>query len=121
MAAHFNDRYYIELAACGGFAGLDGAHVVGVAGVVEIRPDVGLAWAILSRRARRHMRQITTAAAVYLTEIPFARVECAVECDFTRAHEWARRLGFECECPRMRSYAGAGRDAALFARIKSCS
>lgn len=67
------------------------------------------------------MRQITNAAAVYLSQSDFVRIECAVNCEFDAALRWAERLGFRCEAERLSSYAGPGVDAALFARLNSWS
>lgn len=92
---------------------------VACAGVVEMWPNRGHAWALLGDNAGPHMIAITRAIRAFLDALPLRRVEMAVDPDFPAALRWARMLGFECETPSpMRAYCPDGRGAYLFARVR---
>lgn len=117
MAERIDAKYADELAAIGGFAALHDETVLGVAGVLEARPGVGLAWSLISASAGKHMRALTRRALGYLETLPFHRIEMIVDCDHKPGHRWARMLGMSCECERMRAWAPDGSDAALYAKV----
>ena len=50
--------------------------------------------------------------------MPFRRLEMYVDCDFENGHRWARLLGFDMECERMKSFQANGADSALYAMVK---
>jgi hypothetical protein len=88
------------------------------AGVIEMWPGRGYAWALLSQGAGPYMLALTRAIRSRLDGLGFTRLEMAVDADFPAGIRWARMLGFECETPEpMRAYSPSGRAAYLFARI----
>jgi len=99
-------------------ATVDGVPVA-AAGVVELWPGRGHAWALLDEEASRHMLRITRAIAFALDAVPFRRVEMHVDAEFAAASRWAEMLGFVRETPQpMRAYTPDGRDCYLYARVK---
>ncbi len=96
---------------------LDGQPIAS-AGVVEVWPGRGYAWALLSAEAGRYMVRITRAVREFLDGSGYRRVEMAVDADFAAGRRWAEMLGFVCETPQpMRAYAPNGRDCYLYARV----
>lgn len=98
----------------------DDGSVIASGGVFTIWPQRAQAWAMVSsdfarkgdlRRAVRFVRSI-------LDTYPAVRIEATVLCEFDEGHHFARVLGFEMEAERLRRYDPAGRDFALYARIR---
>ena len=114
------DMYAQALAAPTG--GAKAALVDGVpiaaAGVLELWPGRGHAWALLSVHAGPHLGAITRAIRRQLEALPLRRIEMAVDAQFPEAVRWAYMLGFECETPEpMRNYLPNGGACYLFARV----
>lgn len=92
---------------------------VAAAGIQEMWPGRGHAWALLGRDAGPHLLDVTRATRRALDCAPFRRVEITVDKDFHAAIRWAILLGFRLETPRpMRGYTPDGRACYLFARVK---
>ena len=102
------------------FTGIDGGEVVVIGGVLEQGRGRGVAWALLSRQAGRHMVAIHRAVRGYMLQSPLPRIEAFVDADFAAGVRWMTALGFVNETPTgpMRKYTPDGRDCYLFARIK---
>lgn len=94
---------------------------MGCIGVVgSLIPGVGQAWALLSKDAGPHMLAITRYANDLLDLVPYKRVQTTALCGFKPANRWlVRHLGFSIEAFVMRCYDSAGRDHALYARVRS--
>lgn len=93
--------------------------VICCAGVVGMHNGRGVAWAYLANGlSNRTMVHVTHAVKRYLDNAPFHRIEMHVDCDFEKAHNWARHLGFEKECDRMKAFTPDKRDCALYAMVK---
>lgn len=99
------------------FTALHDGKVIGCAGVHEIWEGRAIAWALLSQDSGKHFRAIHRAAAGFLAQTTWRRIEAVVESDFDAGHRWARLLGMEQE-GIMRSYSPAGKDFYLYSRVK---
>lgn len=99
------------------FTGMVGSRVIGCAGVTEIWPNRGMAWALLAADAGRHFLSIHRAVEGFLKASPWRRIEASVDVDFQEGQRWIRLLGFEHE-GRLRAYTPDGRDNDLFSRVK---
>ena len=100
------------------WAGVAGGDVVACGGVLQYWKNRGMAWAFLSERAGKHMVAMTRTVHRLLDDVPCARVEAAVECDFKAGHRWARLLGFELETERARKYLENGADCSIYVRVR---
>lgn len=97
---------------------LDGRPIA-CAGVIELWPGRGYAWALLDRSSGRHMLPITRAVRGFLDSAPWRRVEMAVDAKFLAGCRWADLLGFVRETPApMRAFAPNGADCFLYARVR---
>jgi len=96
------ETFAARLAAPGmAYAALDGAEVVGCAGIAPMHPGVGEAWSLLSERlqpdkpdrawavVRRAMRRGIDAAF----DIGYHRVQATISTNFKHADAWMRGLG----------------------------
>lgn len=97
---------------------IDGEEVLCCAGVVKLNHGRGVAWAYLAEDIRNRMTTVTRIVKRYLGIADFHRIEMHVDCDFKEAHRWARMLGFEMECERMRAFTPDKRDCALYAMVR---
>lgn len=95
---------------------LDG-QTLACAGMTEVGPQRAIAWALFSEAALRHFGPIHRATRQILAEVPWRRVEMAVDAQHVAAIRWAERLGFARE-GLMRAYTADGRDCFLYARVK---
>lgn len=115
-----NDDCYILLREFPAMTLFDGQHFVAAAGLVEIRPGTGYAWALLGRRLTPSGLVIASKyCRTMLNVAPFRRIEATARCDFGPAQRWLRLLGFEVEAPRMRAYLPDGGDATLYSKVKT--
>lgn len=93
---------------------------VGCAGVTPTPLGSGFAWALLGKAAGPHMLAITRHACRTLDIVPYRRVETTALCGFAPAYRWlTMQLGFVMEAELMRCYDSAGRDHALYARVRT--
>lgn len=97
---------------------MDGEEVLCCAGVVKMNEGRGVAWAYLADELNTRMVIVTRIVKRYLNGAPFHRIEMHVDCDFAEAHRWAKMLGFEKECDRMKAFTPDKRDCALYAMVK---
>lgn len=94
-----------------------GDAVLGCGGLVIEWPGRGVCWAVVSRHAGPHFREIHRAVAGFMKQVPCRRIEVVVKADFAAGHRWAKLLGFMRE-GLMRAYSPAGDDYQLYARIR---
>lgn len=100
-------------------SGWDGVRCVAAAGIVSLWPGRALAWALLGKNINpKNMLQLTRKVRSAMDIHPAKRIETVVNSDFQEGHRWARLLGMECECARMRCHGIHGQDEAMYARIK---
>lgn len=97
-------------------AATDGRRILGMAGICELWPDRGLAWALLAEAQTATMLPIHRATAGMLAATPFRRVEAHVAVEHEAGARWMRLLGFERE-GRMRAF-WQGQDYDLYARVR---
>lgn len=109
---------HADLLAASGHAVIDDSGVFAIGGLHEVRPGVGMAWAILDRHWRKHAKAVTEACMAGLDVAPYRRIESVVLCGFDAGGRWLERMGFEMESPRMRAWGVDGQDYALYARVK---
>lgn len=119
MELLLNDELYAVMENPASFTGIDGDEVLVCAGVLEVAPGRGQAWAYVSDNVGSRMTEITYAARRYFQIAPYRRIEADVDCNFEAAHRWVRLLGFEMEAPRRKSFTPDGRDCALYARVRN--
>lgn len=92
---------------------------IGVTGSATI-PHSAHAWAMLSKAAGPHMLAITRYARDLLDIVPYKRVQTTALCGWKPGYRWlVLHLGFFVEAERMRCYDSAGRDHALYARVRT--
>lgn len=92
---------------------------IGCLGVAPLPLGSGHAWALFSKASGPSMPWITKHARQVLDLAPYRRIQTTVITDFTAGHRWLRLLAFEMEAERMRCYDNAGRDHALYARVRT--
>jgi hypothetical protein len=98
---------------------MNGAEIVCCCGVVSTNDGRGIGWAYLADDLdMRTMVRVSNLCETCFSTMPFHRIELQVDCDFEKAHNWARHLGFEMECERMRAFTPDKRDCALYARVR---
>lgn len=87
------------------------------AGVHEVWPGRGVAWALISRHAGPEFRAIHRAASGFLAQSQLRRIEMVVDANFPAGKRWAKMLGMTPE-GTMKAYSPAGDDYVLYARIR---
>lgn len=93
---------------------------IGCIGIAPMTLGSGHAWAILSKAAGPHMLAITRYAKDLIELVPYRRIQTTAICGFAPANRWlVRQLGFSIEAFVMRCYDNAGRDHALYARVRT--
>ena len=100
------------------FTAIADDEILACAGVIEYYPGRGEGWSYLSANIKHHMVPVVRAIKTYIQDSNVRRIEITVDADFEQGHRMAKLLGLELEAPRMRAYDLAGRDRALYARIK---
>ncbi|MDB4261326.1 hypothetical protein N9878_00525 [bacterium] len=100
------------------FTALKDGKPIASAGVVEMWTGRAVAWAYVSDTGPQDFIGVHRAVSGFLDVCYTRRVEMTVDCDFPQAHRWAKMLGFEMECERMKAYLPNGEDCALYARIR---
>lgn len=119
LRAQFGDPAYgsaLEATAQAFTAWDADGRVLACAGVHEVWPGRGVAWALIGRDAGREFRAIHRAVSGFLSQCPLRRVEMVVDAKFTAGHRWAKMLGMTPE-GTMRAYSPAGDDYVLYARV----
>lgn len=98
---------------------IDEGVVLICAGMVGMHSGRGVAWAYIANDlGLKTMVKVTRYVKEYLAIAPFHRIEMHVDCDFDKAHNWAKHLGFNMECERMKAFTPDKRDCALYAMVK---
>ncbi len=112
------DTYPFLLTKCGpAYALIAGKEVWGCAGVQELEPHRGRAWALIHERIGQRFFQFHKAVMSFLDECKYQRVELATQDGFIPAERWAEMLGFRWEgC--MEKYFPDGSMGNLYARVK---
>ena len=88
-------------------------------GVIEQRPDYGILWSFVGSDVTPHdFPALHRLVRLFITDLPYRRLEMHVDVGFKNGHRWAKALGFYCEAPRMRGFLLNGGDASLYARVK---
>lgn len=102
------------------FTAIDGDHVLGCGGCVEIWENRAQIWALIAKDAGRNMIGIHRAVDGFLKQAKWKRIEAAVDIGFDEGARWLRLLGFYNETPDkpMRAYRPDGGDSYLYARIQ---
>jgi hypothetical protein len=95
-----------------------GGRIIACAGVVPFYDGRGEVWAIIDRDCRKEFLTLFKVFKKLLKNLPIKRVEAVVIKKFKEGHRMAKLLGFELEAESMRSYSPAGKDCALYARVK---
>jgi RimJ/RimL family protein N-acetyltransferase len=109
-----------SLEAQSSFSAIVDGVVWGCAGFVQMHNGRAAAWAyIADGLSMRDMALLTRAVKLQLAVTEFNRIEIYVDCEFEKAHNWARHLGFTMECERMKSFTPDKRDCALYAMVRS--
>lgn len=99
------------------FTVLDAGVPIASGGAVDQTAGRCTLWAFLSTLVRpRHFVAIHRRVRQFVDEVPFRRIEAAVDVEFVNGHRWMQALGLERE-GLMRAYAH-GRDHVLYARVK---
>ena len=120
IASFLNSGVADSLEAAGpAFSALYGEEVIACAGTMEVWSGRLQAWALLSPCGPKRFLEVHRAVTRFLDEQTARRIETAVDCEFEAGHRWASLLGFRLEAPRMRNFGPDGRDAALYARVRS--
>jgi len=113
------DDHFKWLEGNDSFTALDGDEVLCCAGIVTMAEGRGVAWAYRSQNIGHRMVSVTRAARKHMIGVcKHFRIEMHVDCDFEAGHRWAKMLGFEKECDRMRAFTPDKRDCALYAMVK---
>lgn len=94
---------------------MDG-RVIFLGGVIEMWSGRALAWSLVSSAAAPHLLRLTRETEKFFAALPYHRIECYVDWDFTAGHRWAALLGFEFE-GRMKCFSPLGTDMAMYGRV----
>jgi RimJ/RimL family protein N-acetyltransferase len=92
-------------------------EVIACAGIAKAHAQMGIAWALISPDAGRHMVGIDRATRSILSSCGLRRVEADADPDFGPGRRWLEMLGFQYE-GRKRCCTPTGRDMLLFSRIQ---
>ena len=114
-----DDELFKSLETEESFSIMDGDKVLLCGGVVAVNIGRGVGWTYIAEGLNlRTMVGVTQFIKRYLNVAPFHRIEMHVDCDFDKAHNWARHLGFDLECKRMKSFTPDKRDCSLYAMTR---
>lgn len=112
------DDLFLSLEGTDSYSMMDGEEVLCCAGVVAMTEGRAIAWAYLAEGLNHRMVFVTRVVKRFLKLSTFFRIEMHVDCDFDEAHRWAKMLGFEMECERMKAFTPDKRDCALYAMVR---
>lgn len=122
FAGLFKNAAYVDMLARegGGISGIVDGRAMAIAGVMPLYEHIGLAWALIDKRAGPYMLPITRAVRADLEERFYPRIEIHVLRGFEQAHRWAKMLGFVNETPGegMKNFGMNGETCDLYARYK---
>lgn len=112
-----NPEYGEFLAQSESYTGISDGNVVGCAGFYPLGVNRIHAWALFSKKTRKHMTGITRAAQNMIYNIEKPRIETNIRSDFLQAIKFIELLGFKRETPLpMKSFGDDGMDYYLYAR-----
>lgn len=98
---------------------VDDGEILLCAGVMPLWPQRAVIWSYFSRNAGRKMLAIIRVTVSILDEMPFDRIESAVEENFSQGHRFNKLIGFKLETPEpMQKYFPTGSAAFLYSRVK---
>jgi|TARA_R110000765_G_scaffold76518_1_gene149948 hypothetical protein len=121
MQAHLSNWVTLEegvgLEQSPGYTAFSDGKPIGAAGVLPLWMGRAMAWAFIAKSTPQDFLKGHRVVKKFLDGCHIRRIEMTVDCDFPAAHRWAKMLGFEMECERMKHYSPDGRDCALYARI----
>lgn len=100
-----------------GYTLVDEGGAFAVGGIYPLRPGVGMAWTLMTRRWRKYAKVVTAFCLSELDKSPLVRLEAATLAGWAPGAGWLERMGFAVETPRARLWDGV-RDYALFVRLK---
>lgn len=100
------------------FSAWTGETCVAAGGVFPQWPGHGFAWILIAPAAAPEMLCLTRFSRQLFDTQPYRRLTTYVRCDFAAGQRWAKLLGFELECERMKAYDPLGRDCAQYVRLK---
>lgn len=101
-----------------GWTALDSdGQAIACAGIIEMHPQRGMAWALISDAALKQFKTIHRVISAVVRSAPWRRIEMTVDSQHTAGIAWAKRLGFKQE-GLMAAYTPDGRDCFLFAKVK---
>lgn len=116
---HMTEEMKESLTREASFTGIDeDGTILAIAGIMPLSDCRCFAWSYLSGNLKHKLVPLTKVVKRYLDTVPYHRIEMHVECDFAQGHRWAKMLGFEMECERMRHVTPDRRDMALYALVK---
>lgn len=120
LPAVARDGYGAEIAAGGpAYSALADGRIIACAGVWNIWPGRGAAWALLAQDVPCHFIAVHRAVRTFLDHCGIARVEAYVDPGFDAANRWMRMLGFRLETPvPMAKFGEGGREMLLYARVR---
>lgn len=100
------------------FTAVVGGEVLACAGTAEVWTGRAVAWALISRKAGRHMVGIHRAVAGYLSAAKCRRIEAWVDEGFVPGMRWLELLGFTRETPMpMRGFRPDGGSCFLYSKV----
>jgi hypothetical protein len=103
------------------YTGRLNGKVVFCAGVVELWPGRGEAWAVFDKSLKGDFIKVFHVIRRFLDGCGIKRIETSVDCSFADGHRWMKALDFVCEAPVRKAYGIFGEDTALYARVKGAS
>jgi len=122
MQAHLSNWVTLEqgrgLEQSPSYTALSDGAPIGCAGVINMWMGRAMAWAFIAKTTPQTFLRGHRVVKRFLDGCYTQRIEMTVDCDFPEAHRWAKMLGFEMECERMKHYSPDGRDCALYAKIR---
>lgn len=100
------------------FTAIDGGRVLCIAGLAQNHDRYATAWALFAPAKGAAMLAVTRAIARVIAAADYDRIDMMVRVPFTRAHDFARLLGFELEAI-LRRWGADGSDFAIYTRFSN--
>ena len=123
MQAHLSDWVTLEqgrgLEQFPSYTAFVDGTAIGAAGILHMWMGRAMAWAFIAKSEPKDFLKGHRVVKKFLDGCYVQRIEMTVDCDFPEAHRWAKMLGFEMECERMKHYSPDGRDCALYAKVRA--
>lgn len=116
VGREISDAHAAALAGSGGYALVDDDGPFAIGGIYPLRPQVGMAWTLMTRRWRRYARQVTALCLFQIERAPYTRLEAATVAGWGRGARWLYRMGFSLETACAPRWDGVN-DYALYTRL----